>query len=155
MEIERKFLFDKIPKELFIIKTYYVEQGYLSIEPEVRIRKKQPDSEALYIICIKSNGELVREEVEINIQQGQYDTLRNIIGKEFITKEFYEFKLYDGNILEFSIVDKGMATEFMYGEVEFSSVEDANNFKVPEFFGQEVTYDKDYKMKNYWKKTRN
>lgn len=154
MEIERKFLFDKIPKELSIVKKYYVEQGYLSIEPEVRIRKKQSDSEALYIICIKSNGELIREEVEINIPQGQYNTLKNIIDKEFITKEFYEFKLYDGNILEFSIVDKEMATEFMYGEVEFMSVEDANNFKVPEFFGQEVTYDKDYKMKNYWKKTR-
>ena len=39
MEIERKFLVEKIP-DLTNVKAIYIEQAYLSFSPEVRIRKK-------------------------------------------------------------------------------------------------------------------
>ena len=40
MEIERKFLVKKIP-DLTNLQAIYIEQGYLSFSPEVRIRKKR------------------------------------------------------------------------------------------------------------------
>ena len=44
---------------------------------------------------------------------------------------------------------------FIYAEIEFSSEEDAKNFKLPDFLDwEEVTYDENYKMKNYWNRTR-
>ena len=44
----------------------------------------------------------------------------------------------------------------MYAEVEFETEEDADNyvFPWPELIIREVTNEKEYKMKNYWKRTR-
>lgn len=50
--------------------------------------------------------------------------------------------------------DIGRSTEFIYGEIEFNSVEEANDFSVPKWFEKEVTDDMNYKMANYWQITR-
>ena len=39
MEIERKYLINRIPEELNIVRTRDIEQGYLCTEPVVRIRR--------------------------------------------------------------------------------------------------------------------
>ena len=38
----------------------------------------------------------------------------------------------------------------MFAEVEFESEDEANSFIPLSFMLEEVTYDKQYKMKNYW-----
>ena len=67
---------------------------------------------------------------------------------------FYRYKIgkYE---LTLGRVDSGKDTEFCYGEIEFESKEEAESFKAPEWFGKEVTEDKNFKMSNYWKRTRN
>ena len=44
-------------------------------------------------------------------------------------------------------------TSFFYAEIEFTSEEEAGEFCVPEYFGEEITHVAEYKMKNYWKRT--
>lgn len=167
MEVERKFLFDELPTFLEPedenIARINVKQIYLSIDPEIRIRRKfilykDGTSKNEYFKTQKSDGNLVREEIEAPITRSMYIKLCNFaystMGRNEIDKDYYRYKLNDNLILECSIVDRDLDTSFIYGEVEFESEEEANNFVVPDYFGQEVTYDKDYKMKNYFARTR-
>ena len=161
MEIERQWLFniDKVPMHsCFAYKD--MEQSYLSLEPEVRLRKEtlksifEPD--ITYWITIKGNGDLTREEINKQITKEEYEALKrigNITEDKVIRKIHWE--TYIGKYkLELNIVDKGTENEFCYGEIEFASEEEALAFEPLDWFGKEVTYDNSYKMKNYWKRTR-
>ena len=154
-EIERKFLIDSFPEGLPLKGQYQVRQGYLSFDPEVRVRRRAAvGQEAACFLTIKSGSGLVRREVELEISQSHFDALARMIPQPFITKDFRVYQLPGGLALECSLVDKGMDSEFMYAEVEFPSVEAAVRFAPLPFFGREVTDDPAYRMKNYWKKTR-
>lgn len=167
MEIERKWLFDmsKVPVDKAVDFIKY-RQAYLSVEPEVRIRGKiicrrldhqwVNATDEKYMICLKGNGKLSREEVQWSITSDEFQSLKNIgniFDSDFIQKEYYEI-VVDGYLLTVGTVDKETATEFSYGEIEFKSEEEALNFQPPEWFGIEVTNDDKYKMKNYWHRTR-
>lgn len=47
-EIERKFLLDSFPTDLPLKQQFEVYQAYLSIEPEVRIRRKEITDDPAY-----------------------------------------------------------------------------------------------------------
>lgn len=164
MEIERKWLFDmeEVPTYLSQTLTHYM-QGYISIEPEVRIRTKCVETlpnrylgEKTYALCIKSNGTLSREEIQKDLTKEEFNSMLkvgNINKKDLIMKAYYTIPI-DNYFLTVGIVDKGKPHEFCYGEIEFSSEEEALAFNTPQWFGEEVTDDPSYKMKNYWKSTR-
>lgn len=105
-------------------------------------------------MTIKSLGEMVRHETELNISEDKYESLHEIFCKDLIVKIKRNYILDDGKILECNLVDKGRASEFMYAEVEFSSEEEALAWTPPDFLYKEVTFDNKYKMNNYWKRTR-
>ena len=165
MEIERQWLFDidKAPMHsCFAYKD--MEQSYLSLEPEVRLRKETPnlvfeiafETCTTYWITIKGNGDLSREEINKQITKEEYEALKrigNITEDKIIRKIHWNYYIYQYK-LELNIVDKGTENEFCYGEIEFSSEEEALAFEPLDWFGKEVTYDNSYKMKNYWKRTR-
>jgi len=141
MEIERKFLLGEIPD---LTNTAYTEisQGYLSYEPEIRIRK---DSDKFYITK-KSEGNLAREEEELEISNELYNILKNLIdGKEIKKTRYYinvgkyiaEINFYHEELEGFSMI-----------EVEFPNEEEANSFLIPTWFGEEVTHLEEYKNKN-------
>lgn len=153
-EIERKFLIDSFPDALPLRSECHMRQKYLSVMPTVRARSKKTKDKETYRITIKGPGELCREEIEVSITKEQFEGLMRIAGKEPIKKHKKCYTLPDGNILECSLVDEGKETSFMYAEVEFRSVKEAEDFSPPEFLKKEVTYDNSYKMNNYWQKTR-
>ena len=154
-EIERKFLLESFPTDLPLKEEKAVYQAYLSIDPEVRIRRNVVDGrDATHFLAIKSNGDLVRQEVEIPITTEHFYALAEMVAQPFITKEFRIYQLPGGLELECSHVDKGRDTEFMYAEVEFPSVEAAENFEPLPCFTADVTKDFTSKMKNFWKRTR-
>jgi adenylate cyclase len=68
MEIERKFLVEKIP-DLTNAQAIHIEQGYLSFSPEVRIRKR----DEIFYLTVKSDGDIAREEYEIEISLNKTD----------------------------------------------------------------------------------
>lgn len=154
-EIERKFLIESFPDNLPLKQQFNVYQAYLSIEPEIRIRRTEAAGKDMtYFLTVKSNGTLVRQEVEIGICAEHFYALSDMVPHRLIKKKFRIYELPNGLRLECSLVDEGSSFEFMYAEVEFPSVEEAESF-VPCFkYTAEITHCADYKMKNYWKRTR-
>lgn len=171
-EIERKWIINAdilrylMKDDKFLLSDYrIITQGYLSIEPEIRIRRDfYPNINITkYFLSYKSSGTLSRDEYEVEINKDDYmhlygilDTRKNMESK-LIYKEYYNYKMEELLGIEFEIsnVDNN---ELTYLEIEFKSEEAANNFKIPdalnEFIIKEVTNDASYKMKNYWKTTR-
>ena len=68
MEIERKFIFDG-GIDIEDLPCEKICQGYISLDPEVRLRKK---GERFYR-TEKSKGDMVREEREKEISKEEYD----------------------------------------------------------------------------------
>lgn len=160
MEIERKWLFEspEVAKDKCeLYEKFDYLQGYISVDPEIRISKKRVvGEEPKFKLTIKSKDLLERIEVEKPLTSMEYTQLRavaNIAREQMITKTIYDY-IYDGHHLTIGIVDEGKPTEFCYGEIEFNSVQEATNFVAPDWFGPDVTYDKRYKMSEYWKRTR-
>ena len=152
-EIERKWLMDGFP-ELEFNHTFMIRQLYLSTNPEVRIRLKGISDgnhikELSYKLCIKGEGDLKRTEVEKELDFYEYKSLLDLNDSNMDILKLYRVFDYNGYKLEVSEVDDG---KFYYAEIEFKSEEDANAFIAPSWFGEEVTYDRDYKMKNYFKR---
>lgn len=156
MEIERKWLMEGLP-DIKEEKHIRITQGYISVEPEVRIRSYQVLSgkdmgHIDHLLTIKGNGGLSREEVETYITEGQFNSLAALIGRPLIEKDYWKY-LLDGHVLEVSVVDPGTKDAFCYGEIEFLSEEEAMAYEFP-LKGKDVTEDQSYKMKNYWVRTR-
>lgn len=155
MEIERKFLIKHLPN-LPTVRNSIVYQGYVSIDPEVRIRAEYTyvgkELVSNFWLTIKGNGTLSRTEIETPISPQYFNDVVEFIGYPLIKKEcaFYDV---DEHELCIAIVDPDTPDQFMYGEVEFDSEEKATNYTYP-FEAEDITYDKSYKMKNYWKRTR-
>jgi len=149
MEIERKFLIDsqQIKKSN---RVKFIEQTYLSFEPEVRIRKVTNKSFILfrnnfYYLTVKSEGNMIRNEFEIKISKRIYKELLNKAENKTIIKRRYEVQLENGLIAE---IDEYKDFDFNTVEVEFKNEEQARNFIVPEWFGIDITRNNQYKNKN-------
>jgi len=159
-EVERKWLFDSeiAPFGTKLLCEFFYNQAYLTTNPEVRIRSKHivGENETTYKLCIKSKGTIERIEVEKELTKEEFDQLMivgNIKEEDIIKKHVYTYDI-DGYKLTVGITDKDKESEFRYGEIEFHTIEEAMAFEAPRWFGQEVTYRKDYKMANYWERTR-
>ena len=154
-EIERKFLIDTFPDDLPLLHTQRVFQAYLSLEPEVRLRRAEQDGQVTARShTIKSGSGLVRREVRIDLSREQFDALAELIPQPFISKDYRVYRLPGGLELECSLVDEGTDTAFLYAEIEFPSVEAAKAFPPLPLFKQEVTENPAYRMNRYWRDTR-
>ncbi len=154
-EIERKFLIDAFPDDLPLLHIQRVYQAYLSLEPEVRLRRAEQDGQdAARSLTTKSGSGLVRREVRIDLSREQFDALAELIPQPFISKDYRVYRLPGGLELECSLVDEGTDTAFLYAEIEFPSVEAAKAFPPLPLFKQEVTENPAYRMNRYWKDTR-
>lgn len=138
MEIERQFLVtDMVAVPLGqAAARHRIEQGYLSFEPELRIRHM----DAQYFFTFKSAGGLVRREEEFAITAEDYAGLRERIQGEMLVKQRYELQLLTGETAVYDVYE-GALQGLCMAEVEFPSVEAAQAFTPPTWFGQEITYD--------------
>lgn len=155
LEIERKFLMDGFPIGLDLISEVDIEQGYVSVNPEVRIRKavdKHTGREE-FRMTIKGDGDLTRNEIETNITSDFYYDTVDFLEVNMIVKDYKKYKVGPWK-LEVACVDPGTDRAFYYGEIEFPTEQDARDFVVPSYLGREITFNDEYKMKNYWKRTR-
>lgn len=143
MEIERKFLVKIIPKNINEYPKFNIEQGYLSFNPEVRIRNKNEK----YYLTVKGNGTIAREEYETKISKMVYVELKNKVQGLLLKKERFNIPLNNGLMAELDLYKNLDGLNAMV-EVEFQTIELANNFYIPEWFGKEVTNDESFKNKN-------
>ena len=110
MEIERKFLVAQLPDNLDNYNCRYIEQGYLSTKPVVRVRRDNDD----YYLTYKGSGMMAREEYNLPL-----------------TKDSYEH---------------------LIKKAEFNTIEEADNYIMPEFFTEDVTNNPEYHNSNMSKK---
>lgn len=156
MEIERKWKMSGFPNHLPLLDTLQMRQSYLSTCPVVRVRESTSATKHTFILCFKGHGTLVREEIELPLEESVFRRLEALTGQPPITKELRLYSLPEGLTLEVSCVDKGLSTEFYYAEVEFDSVEAAKAFTpLPEYgLGEEMTETAGFSMSHYWQTTR-
>ncbi len=156
MEIERKWHMLRAP-DLPECAHTRMAQSYLSLTPEVRIRKYEDLSGGRpvhYDLTIKSEGTLAREEIVKPLSEEEYEALLRMTGGAAPIVKDHRTYDYEGYELEFSAVDPGLASGFTYAEVEFPSLEAARAFEAPDWFGEETTEQQGFRMKGYWRKTR-
>ncbi len=145
MEIERKFLIDKIPDniDLAALRCRHVEQGYLCTEPVVRVRRDNDD----YYLTYKSKGLMAREEYNLPLTKAAYDNLIKKADGNIITKTRYEIPEKDNLTIELDIFE-GRFAGLLLAEVEFSSEAEALAYVPPVWFGKDVTNDAAYHNSN-------
>ena len=154
MEIERKFLITTLPDtsgcEFAEIEQSYIDFGE-SGEPECRIRKMTKNGIPEYFYTEKGMGDLCREEEEYEISAYSYEKLKELVISKTVTKVRYYLPISENLIAEADVYG-GALSGLHVVEVEFSSLEESEKFTPPEWFGEEITYDKAYKNKNLAKK---
>ena len=144
LEIERKFLVETLPSLDDLVSTE-VRQGYLTNAADsIEMRLRQKGSK--HFMTLKSDGDLARTEYEIAINEEQFDTLWPATEGRRVEKVRHVGTLDDGLTFELDVFSGDLAGLKLV-EVEFSSLEAANSFVAPDWFGADVTANKGYKNK--------
>lgn len=139
IEIERKFLVKKIPDNLDTYERIDMIQGYLNTAPVVRVRKENDD----YVLTYKGSGLLSHSEYNLPLNKEAFEHLLKKCDGIIISKSRYKIPIENNLTAELDIF-KGDLDSLKLVEVEFDSVEEANNFTPPEWFGEDVTTDGRY-----------
>jgi len=135
LEIERKFLIDRLPRNLHRYPHCEIAQGYLAVDrrAHVRLRKRG----RVCTLTFKRGPARAREEREIHLNLAQFAILWPATKGARLTKTRYyvpwrkltiEIDLYHG-------AHEGL----MVAEVEFDDVQTYHSFRPPDWLGDEVT----------------
>ncbi len=139
MEIERKYLIEKIPFEPDQYPCLVIEQGYLCTDPVVRVRRQNDD----YYLTYKGRGLLSREEYNLPLDAASYAHLIQKADGRILRKRRYLIPHGDHLTIELDIFERDYEG-LMLAEVEFSSLEEADAFSPPAWFGRDVTLSGEY-----------
>ncbi|MDR1699843.1 MAG: CYTH domain-containing protein [Lachnoclostridium sp.] len=141
MEIERKYLVKEIPENISKYPRIEIEQAYLATNPTIRIRRWGNE----YLLCYKSGkgivpveGTIVVREEELPLTKSAYDHLKEKKDGRIIEKTRYFIPLTKNLKAELDLFH-GYYEGRVLAEVEFSSVEEAEQFIKPEWFGENVS----------------
>ena len=125
----------------------YIEQGYLSTKPVVRVRRDNDD----YYLTYKGSGMMAREEYNLPLTKDSYEHLIKKADGNIITKKRYEIPDGNGYTIELDIFE-GAFNGTVIAEVEFNTIVEADNYIMPEFFTEDVTNNPEYHNSNMSKK---
>ena len=114
MEIERKYLIDRLPENLEQYECKHIEQGYLNTDPVVRIRK----SNDKYTLTYKGAGLMCREEYNLPLNAEAFSHLKEKIDGILIQKRRYLIPLTDIFVLTDPVkgIDRCKYCEEKYSE---------------------------------------
>ncbi|WP_418752695.1 CYTH domain-containing protein [Frisingicoccus sp.] len=139
MEIERKYLIDRLPFDVTAYPSHEIEQAYLNTAPVIRIRKEDEE----YYLTYKSKGLMAREEYNLPLNAESYAHLLQKADGNVLTKTRYKIPLGDHLTIEIDMFH-GKFEGLILAEVEFPTIEEAENFRPPEYFGRDVTFSTEY-----------
>lgn len=146
IEIERKFLVATMP-DLSTASRSSLRQGYLTVpEDSVEVRLRQTD--ARFVLCVKTGSGIVRGEREIEIARDQFDRLWPQTEGRRIEKTRWTGRLGEGGLSFELDVFAGDLEPLVIVEVEFASAEEAEAFSPPDWFGRDVSLDKRFGNKS-------
>lgn len=135
MEIERKYLIHELPEDLKQYPCRRIEQGYLNTAPVVRIRRQDDE----FYLTYKGSGMMAREEYNLPLTEQAYFHLREKIDGILLSKTRYLLPLKDGLTIELDVFNAPYEGLWL-AEVEFPDLSSAEQFKPPEWFGEDVTF---------------
>lgn len=157
MEIELKFLLPEYPEQLIeggelkVITQHSIDQTYLAIEDgqELRVRKitDLDSGEVTFTHTFKDGKGISRKEIEYDISEGLYNQMIEAVKAVPLVKT-RTTAVWNGITVEIDVYTQLQLTVI---EVEFDSLEEAESFKAPEWFGQDVSTEKKYSNKTVWK----
>ncbi len=160
-EIERKFLLDRTPEELIAAGSFQrrsqqtIEQTYLALDEqqEVRVRRlvDADTGEVEYTHTFKQGNGMSREEIEYSITESIYDQLFRASGAVPLTKTRTTGE-WNGFTVE---LDRYEQLDLTVAEVEFDSLEEAQAFSPPDWFGEDISSKREYSNKKVWKELQN
>lgn len=141
MEIERKYLITRPPADYTSYPHHMIEQGYLSTDPVVRVRREDDSCYLTY----KSKGHLVREEYNLPLTPDSYEHLIQKADGHILTKKRYLIPMEGSDHLTIELdIFEGRFKGLMLAEVEFPDREEAETFTPPAWFGKDVTFSGEY-----------
>lgn len=143
MEIEKKYLNSSIPFSLDCFKSKKISQCYISVDPTIRLRQ----SDSHYILTVKGNGLICREEFELSLTKEQYEKLLLKTETPILEKTRY-FVPLENNLTAEVDVYHGSLQGLITVEVEFESMESALFFTPPQWFGIDISSDFRYANSN-------
>ncbi len=146
-EIERKFLanlalLEGRPDDY---EHTAIRQGYLVIGDdgsEARVR----DKAGKYSITVKTKGDLVRGEWETELSEDQFEVLWSATEGKRVEKTRFKIP-YDEHVIELDIYE-GQLDGLVTAEIEFESMQAAQQFVPPEWLSKDVTQDSSFKNQN-------
>lgn len=158
MEIERKFLLPEYPEQLIeegqlkVLTRHSIDQTYLAIEDgqELRVRKitDLDSGEITYTHTFKDGKGISRKEIEYDISEGLYTQMIDAVQAVPLVKT-RTTAVWNNTTVE---IDEYTQLDLTVIEVEFDSLEEAEAFEAPEWFGLDVSVEKQYSNKTVWKK---
>ena len=144
MEIERKYLVNELPANLDAYPHVEIEQGYLCTTPTLRIRRMG----VFFILTVKekvrnASSAIVNREEEFALTEESYNHLRAKCEGSLVCKTRYRIPVgeYTAELDIFHGDHEGLRLV----EVEFPSVEAADSFNPPIWFGPDVSTDPHYR----------
>ena len=137
IEIERKFLLKRLPRNLAKYRHTKIEQGYLATERRNGVQVRLRREGASYSLTYKRGRNGAREEREIALTGRQFQALWPATEGRRLSKTRYRVPWKEWCIE----IDKyrGRHDGIVVAEVEFESVENRDAFVPPQWFGREVT----------------
>jgi adenylate cyclase len=145
MEIERKFLVNRLPDQLRECPFRSIEQGYLAVEDngtEVRLRRQDDET----FLTVKNGSGTTRDEREVRLEREQFDALWPLTRSRRVRKTRYEVPL--GALTVEVDIYGGKNEGLIVAEVEFSGNEDCRNFQPPDWLGREISGEERYRNHN-------
>lgn len=142
-EIERKWVAaDGVPPEVLDTPgstTQRMRQGYVAIDGDVTVRVRVIDEQSA-VLTVKAGSSLARTEVEPAITVADADALWVHTEGRRIDKVRHAVPLDGGLVAEVDVYAGELEGLFTV-EVEFATVEEAEAFTAPAWFGRDVTGD--------------
>jgi CYTH domain-containing protein len=141
LEIERKFLLERLPESVIGMPGVAIEQGYVAIDGDVEVRVRRLGERR--VLTVKGGDGLVRAEEELEIDERRFTSLWGLTAGRRLEKTRRAAALGDGLLLE---VDEyhGALAGLIVAEVEFPSVGASEAFAAPRWLGSDVTDDPRY-----------
>lgn len=156
LEIERKFLLPEISESLVgegklqFRSEHRIEQTYIALDTDQELRVRRiidlENNEMTFTHTFKKGNGLAREEIEYSISEVIYDQIVQAFDAIPLTKNRIT-AVWEDRVIEIDCYDQ---VDLIVVEVEFASLEEANAFVAPEWFGKDISSEKQYSNKKVW-----
>jgi CYTH domain-containing protein len=137
VEVERKFVAANPRPADQLGRGVRMRQGYLAEDGDVTLRVRISDAGSW--LTVKAGSGLARTEVEVTIDDEAAEELWPHTNGRQLEKTRYRVELPESGLVAEVDLFEGELDGLCLVEVEFDSVDAANGFDPPQWFGREVT----------------